>query len=283
MPRPYTALPLLCLAVALGAAPGTAAAWSAQGHRVVAAVAEDRLTPAARRLVREILGATPMTDARVAAWADAQRDPATRAWHYVNIPHGAPAYDEARDCPRDACAVAALARAAALLRDGDSAAGSADAFRWLVHLVADLHQPLHADGRERGGTTLETRRAGGAARPRSLHRVWDEDVLGPILRRRGAVEAGRALSRGLPGEETARAVGELSPAAWANESHALARALHAEVERFPRERGIVLLPADYAARQRTRAEAQLRRAGARLAALLDRIAVAREARAASRR
>jgi hypothetical protein len=283
MSRTNAALPLLSLAALLATAPSPAAAWSAQGHRVVAAAAEHRLTPAARRLVREILGAAPMTDARVAAWADAQRDPATRAWHYVNIPHGAAAYDEARDCPRDACAVAALARAATELRDGDSAVARADAFRWLVHLVADLHQPLHADGRDQGGTKLETRRAGAAARPRSFHRVWDEDVLGPILRRRGAVEAGRALARGVHREEAARAGAELSPAAWANESHAVARALHAEVDRFPREGRIVLLPGDYAARQRARAEAQLQKAGVRLAALLDRISVAREARAPARR
>ncbi|WP_242360538.1 S1/P1 nuclease [Anaeromyxobacter sp. SG17] len=281
MTRSPATLPLLALAAALAVGPSPAAAWSTQGHRVAAAVAEERLTPAARRLVRELLGATPMSDARVAGWADAQREPATRPWHYVNIPPGAAGYVRERDCPGDACIVAAMERAVAELRDGDSAVRRADAFRWLVHLAADVHQPLHADGRDRGGTELETRTRGGK-RPRSLHRVWDEDVLRPILYRRGAVAAGRALAREVRGPEAAPAAAEPSPAAWANESHALARALYAELEPLPREGRSLVLPDAYPDRQRARAEAQLQKAGVRLAALLDRIALAREARAGRR-
>ncbi|WP_242343689.1 S1/P1 nuclease [Anaeromyxobacter terrae] len=280
MTRTPAALPLLSLAAALAATPFPADAWSAQGHRVAAAIAEERLTPAARRLVRELLGATPMSD--VAGWADAQRDPATRPWHYVNIPPEAAGYERERDCPRDACVVAALERAIAELSGGDAAVRRADAFRWLVHLVADLHQPLHADGRERGGTELETRRARGGRKTRSLHRVWDEDVLQPILYRRGAIAAGRALAREVSAGDAARAAAELSPAAWANESHALARALYAELGPPPRGGRVLVLPDAYAAMQRAQVEAQLQKAGVRLAALLDRIAVAREARARPR-
>lgn len=282
MTRTNAALPLLSLAALLAAAPSPAAAWSEPGHRVVAAVAEERLTPAARRLVREILGATPMSDGDVAGWADAQRDPATRPWHYVNIPFAA-AYDPGRDCPRDACVVAALERAIAEVRGGDGAARRGDAFRWLVHLVADVHQPLHAgDGRDRGGNDLQTRRQRARGQPRPFHRVWDYDVLRPILSRRGPVAAGHALDRGVRAEDAARWTEDLSPAAWANESHAVARALYAELERMPSDGRIVLLPADYAERQRARTEAQLRKAGVRLAALLDRIAAARESRADGR-
>jgi hypothetical protein len=75
---------------------------------------------------------------------------------------------------------------------------------------------------------------------------------------------------------------DLAPAAWANESHEVARALYAELEPLSRDGRIVLLPEAYADRQRARTETQLRKAGVRLAALLDRIAVARESRADGR-
>jgi hypothetical protein len=278
MPRTIAALPLLCLAAAVATAPATAAAWSEPGHRIVAAIAEERLGPSARRLVREVLGATPMSDGDVAGWADAQRDPATRPWHYVNIPLAA-SYDPARDCPREACVVAALERAIAELRDGEGAARRADAFRWLVHLVADVHQPLHAgDGRDRGGNDLPTRRERARGQPRPFHRVWDQDVLGPILRRRGTVSAARALAREIGPAEAARWTARPSPADWADESHAVARALYAELGPLPRDGRIVLLPYEYADTQRARTELQLKKAGVRLAALLERIAAARTVR-----
>lgn len=282
MSRTNAALPLLSLAALLATAPAPAVAWSEPGHRIVAAVAEAQLTPAARRLVREILGATPMSDGDVAGWADAQRDPVSRPWHYVNIPF-ASAYDLGRDCPREACVVAQLERAIAEVRCGDGAVRRGDAFRWLVHLVADVHQPLHAaDGRDRGGNELQTRRQRGRGQPRPFHRVWDHDVLGPIVRRRGPVAAGLALARGIRAEDGSRWTADLSPAAWANESHALARTLYAELEQLPRDGQILLLPEAYADRQRARTETQLRKAGVRLAALLDRIAVERAAGAGGR-
>lgn len=274
---PRKTLPLL-LAAAVAVTPAPAAAWSEPGHRVVAAIAEERLGPAGRRLVRELLGGTPMSHGDVAGWADAQRDPATRPWHFVNIPLAA-TYDPDRDCPRGACVVAALERAAAELRDGDAAVRRADAFRWLVHLVADVHQPLHAgDGRDRGGNDLPTRRERARGQPRPFHRVWDQDVLGPVLRRRGTLGAARALARAVTAADAARWTAVASPARWADESHALARELYAELQALPRDGRVVRLPRDYPARQRDRTELQLRKAGVRLAALLERIALEREAR-----
>jgi hypothetical protein len=265
-------LRLIVLALALTAA-ARADAWSTPGHSVVAAIAEERLSPAARALVREVLGSTPMSDPDVAGWADAQRDPATKPWHYVNVPLGARGYEAARDCPRGDCVVAAVARAEARLRAGRSARDRADALRWLIHLVADVHQPLHAGDRgDRGGNDLLTRHARGRGQPGNLHRVWDFDVLRPVLHGRDAAAIGRELARSTREPEAAAWASELDPVTWANESHALARRIYAEVGELPRDGRIVLLPHHYARDQRDRVEAQLRKAGVRLAALLDRIA-----------
>jgi hypothetical protein len=152
-----------------------------------------------------------------------------------------------------------------------------DALRWLVHLVADLHQPLHAgDGRDRGGNELRVRVAG---RPQTsnLHQVWDVDVVAAVLGRRRPGPVAREILARVSHAQAARWAGALDPAAWADESNAEARVIYDELGRAPGD-GLVaaLTPTDYARAQRPRTEAALARAGIRLAALLDRIAAARK-------
>jgi hypothetical protein len=275
--------PLLALAVATAfAAPTVATAWSDPGHRIVAAIAEERVGPAARRLLREIVGSTPLSAREIATWADDVRDRRTGPWHYVNLPPSAERYVASRDCPRAGCAVEALARAAASLRDGDDDRVLADSLRWLVHLVADLHQPLHAgELRDRGGNETWCR-LGRRRQPVSLHRLWDTEVLDPFLRRTDPRGAARDLAASMAPADAARWAAELAPERWAEESHRLARDLYAELDRMPAERGVALLPGDYVESHRARTAEALSKAGVRLAALLDRIAAEREARRPAR-
>src|SRR6185436_7021531 len=88
----------LCLFAILASA--AVQAWSPQGHRLVALVAADRLTPIARQNVSWLLGRASLAD--VAVWADQYRsgNSQTSYWHYVNIPSDATTYDRDRDCPR---------------------------------------------------------------------------------------------------------------------------------------------------------------------------------------
>lgn len=266
------------LAVAVIAAPVAARAWSDPGHRIAAAIAEGRLSPAARRLVREIVGSKPLSDHEIATWADDVRDRRTGPWHYVNVPFSAEGYVAARDCPRAGCAVSALEEAARVLRDGDSAAELADSLRWIVHLVADLHQPMHAgELRDRGGNDTDVR-IGRRRQPLSVHRLWDAEVVRPLLVGRDPLRAAEALGRSLLPAEAEAWSADLSPVTWADESHRLARAIYGELGTFPVAGDTILLPRDYAESQRQRTGAALSKAGVRLAALLDRIAAEREAR-----
>src|SRR5271156_6378497 len=83
---------LLCL-------PRIAHAWGVDGHQIVARIAEDRLTPAAKAAVHDLLGDTPISDPDVASWPDEIRNryPETGPWHYVDIPTDAAGFDEKRD------------------------------------------------------------------------------------------------------------------------------------------------------------------------------------------
>jgi hypothetical protein len=138
-------------------APSTIFAWGNEGRQVIALIAADRLTPAAQSEVAELLGG----DARdsmesVSIWADYIRltRPETAPWHYVNIEIAASGYSAAIDCPADNCVVAQVLKAARIVADHQLLQPvRAEALRFLIHFVGDLHQPLHcADNRDRGGT-----------------------------------------------------------------------------------------------------------------------------------
>ena len=75
-------------------APATLNAWNAQGHRLVALVATNHLTPAARQQVQILLGDETLAD--VAVWADRYLlgNNQTSFWHYVNIPPDAASYED---------------------------------------------------------------------------------------------------------------------------------------------------------------------------------------------
>ena len=152
------------------------ARWFDLGHRIVARIAELRLTPHTRDAIRDILGGQSLADASV--WADnirQYRHDADRL-HYVNIPLRAAAYVPERDCPRGRCIIAAIEHEKEVLADqAASPDDRAEALRFLVHFMGDLHQPLHvANDDDRGGNERKVELLG---RSSNLHRVWDGGLI----------------------------------------------------------------------------------------------------------
>jgi len=90
--------PLIVLAV-IALLPSLCPAWSGDAHQIVALIAEDQLTPAARAAVADLLDGGNISDAEVASWADEIRRERseTASWHYVTIPHDAKVFDRQRD------------------------------------------------------------------------------------------------------------------------------------------------------------------------------------------
>ena len=162
----------------------SAARWWDLGHRTVALIAESRLTPHTREAVRDILGGQSLPDASV--WADNIRQYRHDAdpLHYVNIPISAATYDSARYCPNRRCIIAAIADDQRVLADpAASADARAEALRFLIHFMGDLHQPLHVgDNNDRGGNQRVVYLEGDST---NLHAVWD----GKMLERAGVTEA----------------------------------------------------------------------------------------------
>ena len=235
---------LLLVFAALSAASPAALAWSALGHRMVGAIAERHLDPAAEAEVRELLAGEPdPTLAGVAYWADALRndDPPrfklTSRWHYINAQGGGCDFDEARDCPDGNCVVAQIERQRAILADRmQSREARRDALKFLVHLVGDAHQPMHAGDRTDAGgngyqisltTALEPEAYAkdkyvDGVMGTNLHAVWDYYILG--ARGLSLPQYTQALEA-LPWPPSNEAP-LFAPMAWAKESCRLIEARH---------------------------------------------------------
>jgi hypothetical protein len=180
-PRKARAARLAAILAALVVAAPIAAsrpafAWGRNAHRAATRLAESRLTPEARALVRELLEeGESLADA--STWADEHgRDiPGSASWHYVNVPITAERY-EAQHC-RDACVVSRLAEFRGILADPTAPkARRRMALRYVVHLVEDLHQPLHVgDRRDRGGNAVQLTYFRDEST--NLHQVWDSGIL----------------------------------------------------------------------------------------------------------
>jgi nuclease S1 len=166
----------LTVTVALTAVcPGNAWAWGRIGHRVAAKMAEEHLTPRARDGINALLG-NGIKLADIATWADEQQEiSGTALWHSVNVPVRESRYDS-RYCMTGGCVVSKIEEFKRVLMS--SSAGRAEkqrALKFLVHFVADLHQPLHVgDNNDRGGNLLQVRFFGEGS---NLHRVWDYQIM----------------------------------------------------------------------------------------------------------
>lgn len=237
--------------------------WGVEGHEIAAGVALRELTPQARRQVAELLGSDAMLVAQ-SNWADEIKDRRrdTARWHFVDIPLQAPAFVQARDCAGGDCVVAQIeANAQTLGNRKQDRRARAQALLFLIHFVADVHQPLHAeDNDDKGGNEVRVR----IGRERAnLHRVWDVDVVEVLGFDPDTVAAG--IESGItPAERKAWASG--TPVDWANEAHAIARE-----QIYPPLQGArdLRLPRDYAWREADVARRQLAKAGVRLAWLLN--------------
>jgi hypothetical protein len=210
MNRPLRLAPLSVAALVLVLAQCPAArAWGCEGHQIVAYIAKAHLTPHSRAMARKILAASPIdpvlsrycqpasTDPFVDAstWADDYRTqhPETGRWHFIDIPRGAHKGPLASYCPAaTGCVVSALEAQFRILKDPRaSAAARADALRFVIHFVGDIHQPLHdTTNNDEGGNCVpveflgelprETNIARESFEP-NLHWVWDVGIIENVI------------------------------------------------------------------------------------------------------
>ena len=217
----------------LAAMPAPAAAWWEYGHETVAEIARMNLAPATRREVRRLLaqsrlletpGCAAATMRQASVWPDcikALRDRFSYAgpWHYQNVDICRP-FDQAAACRDGNCVSAQIERNARLLADRSLPARErVQALAFLIHLVGDLHQPLHAGDRgDLGGNRMFV--SYGIITRANLHTVWDGWFAERGISQPPADAAG-ILSELSEGEKEAMRGGTV--AEWAEESWAASR------------------------------------------------------------
>ena len=251
------ALVLLCLLFGIGS---DAFAWGTEGHAVVAHIAEAKLLPPVRRRVQALLALEKVSNLEdIASWADEIRG--TRPGlprHSVRMPLDHSEYDPNRDCGDNLCVIEAIKRyRSALIDPGSTNLDRLEALKFLVHLVGDIHQPLHASV-DTGKVEVVLN-----GRAYTLHKIWDTTAI-RSLRTTPDSLAENLIQQNVVAPESCDVEN------WAMESRDVARdfifsnvALHSTDARF------VVLPDDYCDEILPIVKERLYLAGIRLAWILN--------------
>ena len=264
------ALAAALLGAATAVVPAQVLAFGGAGHRVAGMLAERELCPAARSEVAALSDGQSL--AELGLWADMIRgDPAWEfsvPWHYINVPDLPPgaglaqarAAIERFHHPPEGDVLTAIARFTATLADrARPREERAEALRFVVHFVVDVHQPLHVARVSDGGGTEVDVRVGDDVM--SLHRFWDTTAFN--RRRISADQFAQELEAAFKAVPAVRA--HDPPAVWAAESLALRPTVYS----FAPSPGAAQLDDAYRSMAKTIDEQRLVLAAARLAATLN--------------
>lgn len=250
---------LLFAFLCIGLLPLRVSAWGPTGHRTVGEIAEHHLSRKARKAVHRILGDERL--AMASTWMDDVRSDraydATHDWHWVTIPDSSTYAASAKNPHGDV--VEAIGRVQAMLRSDTVPLERQRIYlRMLIHLVGDLHQPLHVGrGDDKGGNDFQVQ---WMKKGSNLHRVWDSEMIDLD----GLSYTELAASLDHPTLEQCRTWRQGSVAQWAEEAMALRPRIYAV------QRGDDLGYA-YKYQNWPTVQEQLLKGGMRLAAILNAI------------
>lgn len=183
-------LSIACTSIALFGYSTLTFGWGRDGHTAIGILAVNQTRSEALSELEGIVNPlTKQTVAEACNWPDVYREAEEGEWstplHYINIPRGDEVYTESRDCPEQApragrpaqyCATEAIKYYAAELSNREASPEQRwRSFAWLCHLVADLHQPMHAGfADDRGGNDVQVSFGDWQM---NLHRFWDSSLI----------------------------------------------------------------------------------------------------------
>jgi len=160
--------------------PFMAGAWGVLGHRIVGEVADKYINAKTRKAIQQILGTESI--AITANWADFIKSDTSynylSNWHYVNLPANLSKTDvfSFLDQQSGPNVYNKINEMVAVLKNPKSTVTQKKlALRMVIHLVGDLHQPMHTARKEDlGGNRVTLTWFGEKS---NLHRVWDESLI----------------------------------------------------------------------------------------------------------
>lgn len=233
-------------ALVISGAPA-AHAWGCKGHQTVALIAENHLTPEAKQMVQKLLGDNPI-DPKLKRWCgnatsdlmvdastwpdDVRNDRKNGPWHYIDIPRGKHKGSLEEYCGTEGCVTRAIEEQRAILKDKSAdPVKRAEAIRYLVHFVGDMHQPLHAiSNADNGGNCVPVKYfhheplSNPLHQERedfspNLHQVWDTEIIERDMEVSNPHRYADELDEKLRAQSAAWEAAGIHVDAWAWESH----------------------------------------------------------------
>ncbi|KJD33169.1 S1/P1 Nuclease [Tamlana nanhaiensis] len=199
--------------------------WGATGHRVVGEIANKHLSGKAKRAIKKILNRESLAFA--STFADEiksdDRYKAFSTWHYVNIPMDAD-YDAAKSNP-EGDLVTGIAKCKAVITNKNSSDDDkAFYLKLLIHLIGDLHQPMHIGlAEDRGGNDFHVQ---WFYNDTNLHSVWDSKLIDNY----GMTYTELANNTEYLTKQEIKALQEGSVIDWVNETHTITRKIYDNVK-----------------------------------------------------
>ncbi len=257
-------------------------AWGEAGHRITGRIAQELLLPQTRTKIAALMGNLDLAGA--ALFLDqnksalAKEFPGSRRWHYDDRPVCNAKAPRQSYCHNELCASMQIARHIDILSDAHAAPEKRRlALRVLVHLVGDIHQPLHsADHDDLGGNDVTVAfTLSDGEHETDLHTAWDTDLV--LASFAGANVPAMAQSL-LSGTDAAsiKLMQKGSASQWLRESYALAdQVAYGMLPGFACDKpdfasSPLRLDEAYVAKAKEVIPPQLLKAGARIAFVLNR-------------
>ncbi|CDF80140.1 S1/P1 nuclease [Formosa agariphila KMM 3901] len=232
--------------------------WGPTGHRVVGKIADNYLKRSTKRAIEKLLNRQSL--AFVSTYGDEiksdDRYKKFGTWHYVNMDANQ-SYEDSKKNPKGD-AVTGAEYCVSVLKD-KNATDEDKAFylKLLIHIIGDIHQPMHVGlAEDKGGNDIKVKWMGKST---NLHRVWDSDMInGYDMSYTELANNADALSK-----EQIKVIEAGTIIDWVNDTHVLANAVYKDVNKDDN------LGYKYAYNNLNIARSQIQKGGIRLAKLLN--------------
>lgn len=204
---------LLLLAVVILISSTHTFGWGQTGHRVTGRIADLYLNKKAKKELERILYGQSL--AMASTWMDEIRSDSTYDytidWHWVTIQDGE-TYEQSKK-NKNGDVIQTIERIITELKSKKlNARQEVEAVKMLIHLIGDIHQPLHVGGgNDRGGNDVKIM---WFRVDSNLHRVWDTDMIDDT--KLSYTEFAESLEK--PGDQKRKEWQKSSVRDWANES-----------------------------------------------------------------
>lgn len=243
-----------------------AKAWGTTGHRIIAEIAERNLSKKAKREVNKLLD-----DQHLAYWANwpdfIKSDTTTRwshthIWHYVNTPGhlDRSSFNNELSSISQENVYSQIPMLENIVKDKNASKEERkEALIFLIHLVGDMHQPMHV-GRadDLGGNRIRVKWFGEET---NLHSLWDSKLID--FEKYSYTEYATLLNILTKKEKKDMAQGTLED--WLFDTHEIADNIYDMTKADDK------LSFDYNYKTKDIVESQLQKGGIRLAKLINEI------------